>query len=316
LSPLRLVAHRYACTARPEKIAELLPIFVELQEELFRRAEVIEGLSYEECPENKVTPELASRRDLRLEPIMVGVDECHELFEHEETAVREAFIKIFTDLVKRGPALGIMVYLATQKPSAKSIPTAIAHNAIIRICLKVLGWQANDQVLGDGMSKAGLKAQMFAWADKGICYLRGEGADAQVVRSVHGLDQPTADVVARRARVIREAAGRLTGDAAGEQMVVEAEEVALVDCIGQVMGTTQKMHLSDIAKGMAQRWPTKFPKLTAAGLGKLLRGLTPPIEPGTVWVSGKGDGKGVTREQLNISTTSQVAGEDPEDGKS
>jgi S-DNA-T family DNA segregation ATPase FtsK/SpoIIIE len=144
---------------------------------------VIEGLPYEVCPENKVTLALASRRELGLEPILVGVDECHELFEHEDQAVRVRFIKIFTDLIKRGPALGIMVYLTTQKPSAKSIPTAIAHNAIIRTCLKVLGWQSNDQVLGDGMSKAGLKAQMFSWEDKDIAYLKGEGADAQIVRS-------------------------------------------------------------------------------------------------------------------------------------
>jgi hypothetical protein len=40
--------------------------------ELFRRAEVIEGLSYGQCPENMVAPELASRRDLVLEPIFVG----------------------------------------------------------------------------------------------------------------------------------------------------------------------------------------------------------------------------------------------------
>lgn len=312
LSPLRLVAHRYACTARPAKIAELLPIFRELQEEMFRRAEVIEGLPHELCPESKVTRELANRRDLGLEPIFVGVDECHEMFDHEDTAIKEAFIKIFTDLVKRGPALGIMVYLATQKPDAKSIPTAIAHNAIIRICLKVLGWKSNDQVLGDGMSKLGLQAQMFAWEDKGIAYLRGEGSDAQVVRSVQGLDAPSAETVARRARTAREAAGRLTGDAAGEAMEVESEEVALLDFIGQVMGNTDKMHLADIAAGMADRWSKQWGSLDADGLGKLLRGLTPPIEPGQVWVKGKGNGRGITRKQLDISTTSQVAGEEPD----
>lgn len=311
LSPLRLVAHRYACTARPEKIAELLPIFQELQEEMFRRAEVIEKLPYEECPENKVTPALASRRDLKLEPVFVGVDECHEMFDHEDTAVKTAFIKIFSDLVKRGPALGIMTYLATQKPDAKSIPTAIAHNAIIRICLKVLGWQANDQVLGDGMSKLGLKAQMFGWSDKGICYLRGEGADAQVVRSVQGLDAPSAETVARRARTAREAAGRLTGDAAGEAMEVEAEEVALLDYVRRVLGNTDTMHLVDLAAGMKRQWPAVWGSLDADGLGKLLRNLTPPIIPGAVWDrSKKANGKGIKREQLDVSTTSEVAGEE------
>lgn len=313
LSPLRLVAHRYACTARPEKIAELLPIFEELQEELYRRAEVIEGLPYEKCPENKVTTELASRRDLHLEPIMVGVDECHELLDHEDKAVKAAFLKIVTDLVKRGPALGIMVYLATQKPDTSSIPTPIRDNSVIRICLKVAGQPSNDQVLGQGMSKAGLKAQMFAFEDKGIAYLKGEGADAQVVRSVFGLDAPNAEKVAERARTAREAAGRLTGDAAGEAMEIEAEEVALLDYIGRVLGNADAMHLSDLAAGMKRQWPTVWGSLDADGLGKLLRGLTPPIVPGNVWDRGKkANGKGVKREQLDISTTSQVAGEDPE----
>jgi DNA segregation ATPase FtsK/SpoIIIE, S-DNA-T family len=313
LSPLRLVAHRYACTARPEKIAELMPVFVELQEELFRRSEVIEGLPYAVCPENKVTPELASRRDLGLEPILVGVDECHELFEHENPTVRARFTKIFTDLVKRGPALGIMVYLATQKPSAKSIPTAIAHNAIIRICLKVLGWQSNDQVLGDGMSKAGLKAQMFAWEDKGIAYLKGEGADAQIVRSVFGLDAPAAEKVATRARAARELDNRLTGDAAGEEMEREEEQVVLLDDVTRVVGGAEAMHLTDIARGLAQLRPAAWGSLDARSLGSLLRKIEVQVD--TVYVPGKPrterEGKGVKREWLDVSTTRLVGDEEP-----
>jgi S-DNA-T family DNA segregation ATPase FtsK/SpoIIIE len=311
LAPLRLVAHRYACTARPEKVAELLPVFEELQKEMYRRAEVIEGLPYEVCPENKVTPELASRRELGLEPILVGVDECHELFEHEDPAVRAQFIKIFTDLVKRGPALGIMVYLATQKPSAKSIPTAIAHNAIIRICLKVLGWQANDQVLGDSASKTGLKAQMFAWEDKGIAYLKGEGADAQIVRSVFGLDAPASERVATRARAARELQGRLTGDAAGEEMDREEEQVVLLDDITRVFAGTAGMHLADIVTGLAGLRPAAWGSLDVNALGKHLRNMEVRVDK--IHVRGKGTNAGVKREWLNVSTTRLAGDEEPGD---
>jgi S-DNA-T family DNA segregation ATPase FtsK/SpoIIIE len=310
LSPLRLVAHRYACTARPEKVAELLPVFEELQSELYRRAEVIEGLSYEECPENKVTPELASRRALKLEPIMVGVDECHELFEHEDPATRAQFIKIFTDLVKRGPALGIMVYLATQKPSAKSIPTAIAHNAIIRICLKVLGWQANDQVLGDSASKTGLKAQMFAWEDKGIAYLKGEGADAQIVRSVFGLDAPASERVATRARAARQMDGRLAGDAAGQEMEREVDQVVLLDDVTQVFGAVAAMALGDIAKGLAKLRPATWGSLNVDALGKLLRNMEVRVDKTHIPDKGR-TMTGVRREWLNVSTTHLVGDEEP-----
>lgn len=312
LSPLRLVAHRYACTARPEKIAELLPLFEELQAELFRRAEVIEGLSYEECPENKVTPALASRRDLKLEPILIGVDECHELFEHEVPAVQARFIKICTDLVKRGPALGIMLYLATQKPSAKSIPTAIAHNAIIRICLKVLGWQSNDQVLGDGMSKAGLKAQLFAWEDKGIAYLKGEGADAQIVRSVFGLDAPASEKVAVRARAEREKQGRLTGDAAGEEMEREEEQVVLLDDVKRVFGAVPAMALGDIVNGLAKLRPAAWGSLDVDALGKHLRNMEVRVDKTHVPSKGR-TVTGVRREWLDVSTT-RLAGDEEFEG--
>jgi hypothetical protein len=39
---------------------------------------------------------------------------------------------ICTDLTKRGPALGILLWLATQRPDPKSIPTGISANAVLR----------------------------------------------------------------------------------------------------------------------------------------------------------------------------------------
>ena len=113
---------------------------------------------------------------------------CQRWFEHDDAAVKGELISICTGLVKRGPAAGIMAYFATQKPDAKAIPTGIADNAIIRVCLKVFGFRSNDQVLGTGAYKAGINATMFAFEDKGICYFKGEGADAQIARSVFGLD--------------------------------------------------------------------------------------------------------------------------------
>jgi S-DNA-T family DNA segregation ATPase FtsK/SpoIIIE len=293
----------------PEKIAELLPVFEELQVELYRRAEVIEGLSYEECPENKATPELASRRALKLEPIQIGVDECHELFEHEDPAVRARFTKICTDLVKRGPALGMMLYLATQKPSAASIPTAIADNAVIRVCLKVHNQISNDQVLGTGSSKMGLKAQLFAFEDKGIAYLKGEGADAQIVRSVFGLDAPASEKVATRARAARELDGRLTGDAAGAEMDREEEQVVLRDDITRVFGAAPRMHLADIVTGLAGLHPAAWGSLDVNALGKHLRNME--VQVAKIHVRGKGTNAGVKREWLDVSTTRLAGDEEP-----
>jgi hypothetical protein len=43
------------------------------REELRRRTNVIRGLPSDVCPQNKVTPELATNKSLRLHPIVIGV---------------------------------------------------------------------------------------------------------------------------------------------------------------------------------------------------------------------------------------------------
>ncbi|MDQ4032993.1 MAG: hypothetical protein M3332_12295, partial [Actinomycetota bacterium] len=104
------------------------------------------------------------RRDLHLEPVFVGVDECQVWFEHPDKTTREEFIAVCADLVKRGPALGIICYFATQKPSAKSIPTDIADNASTRLCFKVNSQVANDQVLSTSSYQNGIRTTLFAFS--------------------------------------------------------------------------------------------------------------------------------------------------------
>ncbi|HEY1971494.1 MAG TPA: cell division protein FtsK, partial [Pseudonocardia sp.] len=171
LAPTALIAHYYSVGDEEDEIAAQLEAMRALRTEMRRRARVIRELPHDRCPENKVTSELADDRALNLEPIFLGVDECQVWFQHEDKAVREEFTSIATDLVKRGPALGIMCYFATQKPSAKSIPTDIADNAVVRVALKVAGQVPNDQVLGTSSYQAGLRATVFSFDDKGVAYL-------------------------------------------------------------------------------------------------------------------------------------------------
>jgi DNA segregation ATPase FtsK/SpoIIIE, S-DNA-T family len=316
LSALKLVAHRYGVGDEPEDVDQQLNEMRDLRQELRRRVKVIRELPDTECPENKVTSELASRRDLKLEPILVGVDECQCWFEHEDKAIRTEFIAICTDLVKRGPAVGIMCYFATQKPDAGSIPTAIADNAIIRFCLMVHGWRSNDQVLGTGAHERGIRATMLAFEDKGIGYFKGEGPDTQLVRTVVGLDAVASGKVALRARAARERDGRITGYAAGEAMEREVEEVILLDDVRQVVGTADTMHLTDLVAGLAALRPGAWGSLDSASLASQLR--TAGVTVASVHVSGKprykASGKGVKREWLDVDTTLQVGNTDPEGG--
>lgn len=214
LSPLEAVAYRYGVGEEDDDIEQEIADLRELREELRRRAKVIRELPKDLCPENKITPQLADQRSYGLYPIVIGVDECQCWFDHPEYG--KEFEAICTDLVKRGPALGIILILATQRPDAKSLPTGISANAQTRYCLKVMGQVENDMVLGTSSYKNGIRATMFSRDDKGIGYLAGEGDDAIIVRTPN-IDQPAAEAIALRARAMREAAGTLSGYCIGEQ---------------------------------------------------------------------------------------------------
>ncbi|MFE2355174.1 cell division protein FtsK [Streptomyces parvulus] len=207
------VSHRHGVGEEDETIQYALNDFRALREELRRRTKVIRSLPRDICPESKVTSQLADKRSLGLHPIVIGVDECQVLFEHPEHG--KEFEEIATDLVKRGPATGIVLLLATQRPDAKSLPTGISANAGARWCLKVMGQTENDMVLGTSSYKRGVRATMFAWGDKGLHYFVGEGSDARIVSGTF-IDAPGAVTVAARARTVREKAGLLSGYALGE----------------------------------------------------------------------------------------------------
>ncbi|KAA0932395.1 cell division protein FtsK [Streptomyces apricus] len=246
------VSHRHAAGDDDEAIAYALADWRALREELRRRTKVIRSLPRDICPENKVTSALADKRSLGLHPIVIAVDECQVLFEHGEHG--KEFEEIATDLVKRGPATGIVFLAATQRPDAKSLPTGISANASARWCLKVMGQTENDMVLGTSAYKRGVRATMFAWGDKGIHYFIGEGSDARIVGSVY-VDGPGADLIAARARKAREKAGLLSGHALGE-----APE--------QVTGPTYDL-LADILAVVPEKEPRPWNDVTVDRLAEL-----------------------------------------------
>jgi S-DNA-T family DNA segregation ATPase FtsK/SpoIIIE len=295
LSPLETVAHRYRAGDEEDDIAYAIADMRALQEELRRRAKVIRELPRDVCPENKVTPELAGKRKLGLHPIVMGVDECQVLFEHPEHG--KEFEAICTDLVKRGPALGIMLILATQRPDAKSLPTGISANAGTRYCLKVMGHTENDMVLGTSAHRNGIKATMFTWADKGIGYLVGSGEDARITRSVY-IDAPTAEKIALRARAARITAGLLTGHAAGQDIdpADAGPSHNLLEDLAAVWPGEQDKAWSEV---LVSRLAELRPEVYAGWTPKTLAPALEPFGIGTVQVWGTAeDGRGVNRKGI------------------
>ncbi|MGY1453820.1 cell division protein FtsK [Streptomyces sp. SS8] len=264
---LEPVCHRYRAGEEDEDLEYVVAALRELKAELRRRAKVIKSLPRTLCPESKVTSTLASDQRYRLHPIVVGLDECQIAFEHPEYGPEiEA---ICTDLVKRGPALGIVAMFGTQRPDAKSLPTGISANAVLRFCLKVMGQPANDMVLGTSMYKAGYRATMFSRSDRGICWMAGEGDEPRIVASAF-VDAPAAEQIVARARKMREELGNITGHAIGEEPDDRGPAFdVLADVLAVVPAAEDKAWCERIAARLAELRPDVYdgwtgPQVTAA----------------------------------------------------
>ncbi len=295
LRPLGLVAHRYRSGYDGPDLAYVVEGLREVGTEMGRRYKVIGTLSERECPEGKVTPELAARRSLGLHPIVVTLDESHFLFENDQYGTEaEALV---TDLVKRGPAVGIMVILATQRPDAGSIPKGISSNAILRYCLKVTGQTENDMVLGTSMYKSGVRATMFTRKDRGIGYLVGEADDPVIVHTYY-LDAIAARTIAERARTLRQQAGTLTGYAAGiDDEPAEPEDApTILDDLLAVMPAGEPRLWSDaVIERLVEYRPATYTGWGPVDLGNALA----PFGVETVQIGKRVDGKVVNRKGVD-----------------
>ncbi|MGW8599521.1 cell division protein FtsK [Streptomyces sp. NPDC055893] len=290
---LEPVCHRYRAGEEDDDIGYVVQSLRELKEELRRRAKVIKSLPRSRCPESKVTPALADDKSLGLHPIVVGFDECQVPFEHAEHGAEiEA---ICTDLVKRGPALGIVTLFGTQRPDAKSLPTGISANAILRFCLKVMGQPANDMVLGTSMYKSGYRATMFSRSDRGICWMAGEGDDPRIVASAF-VDAVAAEQVVTRARKAREAYGNVTGHAIGKGPDKTTGSDILADVLDVILDGEKAVWCERVATRLTALRPDTY----AGWKGENVTAALKPygIKAGQVWGTSD-EGKGANRRGID-----------------
>ena len=164
-------------------------------------------------------------------------------FEHPAYGAEMATIA--TDLAKRGPALGIIQMLATQRPDAKSIPTGVSANVVLRFCLKVMGQTENDMILGTSPVQGrhpGHHVRPSTTRASSTSPARACGRGSCAASTSTGR---TAKSIVARARVMREAAGRITGYALGEDGDQEVRSFA-ADVL-MVFGADDKLWCETIA---------------------------------------------------------------------
>jgi S-DNA-T family DNA segregation ATPase FtsK/SpoIIIE len=220
LDPLAQVAHRFISGIDDESIGYAADSLTLLREEVVRRTAALKRLPPELCPDKRVTREIAAKRTLGLHPIVCVIDEAQNLFAHATYGNQAADDAEF--IIRIGRAFGVILILATQRPDKDSLPSGVKGNVSIRFCLYVPGQVENDMILGTGAYKRGVNAAMLRpEIDAGIGYLVGVGSSA-VVACAARIDGPTLEKIARRARIIRDRAGTLSGHAIGENPEVTA----------------------------------------------------------------------------------------------
>jgi S-DNA-T family DNA segregation ATPase FtsK/SpoIIIE len=305
LSVLEPVVHRYRAGDDDEDLAYAVADLRELHADLRRRARVVRELPRDRCLENKVTPELAGLRSLGLHPVVLGVDECQRWFEHPTHG--SEIQGICEDLVRRGPALGIVPLFGTQRPDAKSLPTAVSANAVLRFCLKVMGQTENDMVLGTSAYKNGVRATMFSRSDRGIGYLAGEGDDPAIVRCFY-VDVPAAERIVARARALRERAGTLVGHALGQDPEpADAASTLLADVLAVVPASEARVWNQTVVARLAELRPEAYAGWEAEQLTAALKPYG--ISTGQVWGSDPATGEGANRRGIDRQAVAQAVTE-------
>jgi hypothetical protein len=266
LEPLAQVCERYTSGLDDESVTYAANSVAKLRKELERRSTALKAIPKEQRPDGKVTRELAARRSLGLRPKVCIIDECQILFMHPELGKQAGDDAAY--VIRLGRAYGIILILATQRPTGESLPTQISGNVAIRFCLRVAGHLENDIILGTGAHKSGYRATVFrAKTDAGLGWLRGDD-DPQIVRTYY-LDLPATGRVAARARAMREQAGVLSGYALGEEDDAERRRFA-ADVLA-VFGADRNLWNDTIAERLSDRMPGVYADVTPGAVSDQLR---------------------------------------------
>jgi hypothetical protein len=150
-------------------LAESIKVLKNLKTEINRRRKILLPLGV-----GHVTEELCDKYGMKLEWLVI--DELAVLTEDVRSIDKkgvEDFIELMQWIVRMGPAFGVFVILATQRPSDKSVPVAIRDLIIFRAALYIASFSGSQAILG----KAGpsFRADWLDPEQKGVALITGTG---------------------------------------------------------------------------------------------------------------------------------------------
>ncbi|AMM11224.1 ESX-1 secretion system protein EccCa1 [Streptomyces albidoflavus] len=245
--PMKAVAHRLVMGAEDDAVTALKAMLAELLTEMERRFALLRELPASICPEGKLTPQIVER--YKLPVIFVTIDELQEYFTAMEREDREQVINDLCRIARRGPAAGFVCNFASQRPDAQSVPTKLREIITLRYSTQVVDRTSSDMILGSGKAAQGADASVLSEDHVGTGVLVTGPASYVTVRADY-LDGPGFTALCVKGRALREQAGQLSGDAAGDvTAAADAHGVTLAPIISdalEVMRHSPRMFTNDL----------------------------------------------------------------------
>jgi S-DNA-T family DNA segregation ATPase FtsK/SpoIIIE len=117
---------------------------------------------------------------------------------------QDRYINLFRDLVARGRAAGMIMVLATQRPSADIVPTSLRDICAYRCAFRCTTDASSDIILGTGWAKQGYNATDIPPDNnaRGIGWILAEGGIPRRFKAAYLTDSDIRRLVAR-AKIIR-----------------------------------------------------------------------------------------------------------------
>ncbi|HEX3791936.1 MAG TPA: cell division protein FtsK [Pseudonocardiaceae bacterium] len=240
------VAYRFVCGDELDQVETVRDYLIELVAEVQSRFARMATLDDEICPESKITPAISRDANLGMPVTAVIIDEVQVFLEKptrqqiggKKATLGEYIADLLTYLVRKGPAAGIVVILATQRPDSNTIPSRLRAVLGSRFALRVMDWRDSNIVLGEQMNTRGYDASTLLPSHKGVGILRPDGetdagADmlAMTVRTYYMPNQEWREICAR-GRALRETAGTLAGHASGDDTACAIDQTSVVKALG------------------------------------------------------------------------------------
>jgi DNA segregation ATPase FtsK/SpoIIIE, S-DNA-T family len=306
----RLIAHRIIFGTVPgrdgDPVEMLLDGLREIKAHIQAVNRFLSDLPVTECPDGKLTEEL-SRKYSQLRVWVLVMEEFQVYYELDDQEHNKEIAALLSFIMAVGPSAGVIILSSSQKPSGvgsgdvQRLFNRYRDNHAVRFALKCGNRIVSDAILGGDAYSEGFDASSLPRGKKyrGVGYLYGAADETPTVRT-YLADAQDAEAILTAARAHREAAGTLTGMAAGEDVAREARDV-LADVLAVLQGepfASWKV----IAARLAERIPEQYAGITAEAISAQLRALKVPSK------DGRDGGTGPVLKGAYVAAVEQAAG--------